>query len=368
MALSKSQRVFFDLLSSGLWEKEAHLSDYAEIDYEAIMLLAEEQSVIGLITVGLEQVKDVKIPQEWSLQFIGSTLQIEQRNKAMNAYLSKLVLRFKEEKIKALLVKGQGLAQCYMRPLWRACGDIDWLLDEENYNKAKYFLTGIAQEIHEENSFDKHFSVNLDGWEVELHGSMRSMLPKRADAQIDLIQDEAIQKGRHRVWDNDGAKITLPCPDDDIIFVFTHILKHFFHYGIGIRQVCDWCRLLYTYHKEMDLNYLEKRLKDMHLMTEWAVFGALAVNRLGMPSESMPLYSDSAKWKRKADRVLSFILKTGNFGHNRDNSRYASKGRIAQKVHSLWQHTCDSARHFFIFPVDAIRIWGRMVMMGLKRV
>lgn len=56
-----------------------------------IYILAEEQSVIGLVAAGLEQVIDVKLPQEITLQFAGQTLQLEQRNKEMNHFISVLI-------------------------------------------------------------------------------------------------------------------------------------------------------------------------------------------------------------------------------------------------------------------------------------
>ena len=80
---------FFELLRAGLWEKEARLTPFNDIDSEAIMEMAEEQSVIGLVTAGLEHVIDVKLPKEKLLRFIGQTLQIEQQNKDMNVFLTK---------------------------------------------------------------------------------------------------------------------------------------------------------------------------------------------------------------------------------------------------------------------------------------
>ena len=57
MAFSKealnTQRTFFSLLQAGLWEKEVRLLPYGEIDFSAILNLAEEQSVVGLITAGI---------------------------------------------------------------------------------------------------------------------------------------------------------------------------------------------------------------------------------------------------------------------------------------------------------------------------
>lgn len=377
MRLDKSHKIFFELLKAGLWGglrpvqefKSLKVQDF--VDWEKVYQLAQEQSLQGIVLQGVEELRakniELNVLKVLLLQWIGEVQVIEQRNKEMNVFLASLSEKLKAAQIKALLVKGQGIAQCYERPYWRASGDIDFLLDKENYERGKKFLSGIAQDVYKENDFDEHFSVILDGWDVELHGSMRSMLPEKTDAFIDEIQKEAFVQNRYRVWNNNETEILLPCPDDDVIFVFTHILKHFFHYGIGLRQVCDWCRLLYCYREELDLRILESRLRKMGLMSEWKVFGALAVEYLGYPKDSMPFFESSSvqEFKKKADRVLAFILETGNFGHNRDNCYYNNTNAIVRGLMSLWRHTCDSFKHSFIFPVDSVRIWCRMFMFGI---
>ena len=173
--MTNNQGVFFELVRAGLWEREARLSQYDNIDYSAILRLAEEQSVVGLITAGLGHVVAVKVPQEDLLQSIGSTLQIEQRNKAMNEYVAKLIDKLRKEDIYAILVKGQGIAQCYERPLWRASGDVDLLLSDTNYNRAKKVLTPIAVSVESEYKSLKHLGMTMkDGYVVELHGTMYS--------------------------------------------------------------------------------------------------------------------------------------------------------------------------------------------------
>ena len=44
------QQVFLALVRGGLWEKEVRLSQFGDVDYEEVMSLAEEQSVVGLVT------------------------------------------------------------------------------------------------------------------------------------------------------------------------------------------------------------------------------------------------------------------------------------------------------------------------------
>lgn len=135
----------------------------------------------------MERVVDTKVSKEWALQFAGQTLQLEQRNKAMNAFVSSLIAQLRKEDIYAILVKGQGIAQCYERPLWRACGDVDLFLDENNYKKALQNLSPLASAIEEEDVYSHHIAMTIDRWEVELHGTLRSGLWKSLDCELDKV-------------------------------------------------------------------------------------------------------------------------------------------------------------------------------------
>ena len=99
--MDNNQRAFFELLRAGLWEKEARLSEFKGIDFAAVLQLAEEQSVVGLVTAGLEKVVDSKVPKDVILQFVGITLQVEQRNKDMNDYVAQLIDQLRKEDIYA---------------------------------------------------------------------------------------------------------------------------------------------------------------------------------------------------------------------------------------------------------------------------
>ena len=142
--LDNNAQAFLALVRGGLWEKDVRLSKFDPIDYPRVLSLAEEQSVVGLVTAGLEQVVDAKVPKNIVLQFVGQALQLEQRNISMNHFIEILVEKMREEGIYTLLVKGQGIAQCYTRPLWRASGDVDFLLSQDNYSRARAFLLPLS--------------------------------------------------------------------------------------------------------------------------------------------------------------------------------------------------------------------------------
>ena len=309
---------FFALLKAGLWEKEVRLAPYGEIDFSAVLDLAEEQSVVGLLAAGIEQVVDGRPAKKDVLQFIGRTVQLEQRNQAMNYFIGVLVEKMKEEWIFTLLVKGQGVAQCYERPLWRLSGDVDFLLDAENYRKAKAYLLPLSSSNKNEERYSQHLGISIDPWYVEIHGTLRSGLSARVDRMIDAVQAEVFRDGKVRTWKNDPTEVYLPAPDHDVFLVFTHFIKHLYKEGVSLRQVCDWCRLLWTYRLELDVALQERWLRRAGLLGEWQAFAALAVEYLGMPTEAMPLLNESDCFKRKADRLLSFILAGGGQSKVRD--------------------------------------------------
>lgn len=200
----------------------------------------------------------------------------------MNEFVGRLIEKLRREDVYSLLVKGQGVAQCYVRPLWRSSGDVNLLLSEDNYKKAKAVLAPLASSVERENRYTKHLGMIIDNWEVELHGNLRSCISRKVDRGLDEIADSVFYGGYVHSWMNGRTHVFLMGADCDVFYVFTHILQHFFQGGIGLRQVCDWCRLLNRYHQELDLRLLETRLRKAGIMTEWKTFAALAVDILGM--------------------------------------------------------------------------------------
>ncbi len=316
---------FLALLRTGLWETNVQLQHFGKVEYKEVMRLAEEQSVVGLVTAGMEHAQDIKVPQEWVLQFIGQSLQIEQQNQAMNSFISGLIEKMRKADIYSILVKGQGVAQCYEKPLWRAPGDVDLLLSESNYEKAKGFLLPLASDHKPDERYSKHLGMNINQWYVEIHGTLRTGLSSRIDREVDAVQKDVFYGGNVRSWMNGKTTVFLPSPDNDVFFVFTHFIKHFYKEGMNLRQICDWCRLLWTFRDSLDHGLLELRIKKAGLMSEWKAFAALAVDYLGMPVEAMPLLNENDNQNhKKAERLVELIL-LGYSGNKIKDTYYLAK-------------------------------------------
>ena len=353
MSSTKSNiNVFLELVWAGLWEQDARLLPYQDVEWQEVYRLALEQSVLGLLLAGLEH-SDVKPPQVLLLQWIGEVQMIEQRNKEMNAFIAELVEKLRKNDIYALLVKGQGVAQCYEKPLWRCSGDIDLLLSNDNYLKAKSTLIPIASEVANEDVMTKHQALVINGYDLELHGKMPFSLSKRVEDGIDVVLDDLFCRGNVKSWDCNGTQVFLPPPDNDVILVFTHFLHHFFIEGVGLRQICDWCRLLYSYRDSLNYELLKSRIKAMGLMSEWKAFYNLASRYLGMPDLDSELTIHDSRFDKKADRIMELVLESGNFGHNKDLSYRTRYSGITYKIVAAWRRLKDFASLIPVFPLDA---------------
>ena len=277
----------------------------------------------------------------------------------MNAFVAELIEKLRQADIYTLLVKGQGIAQCYERPLWRACGDVDLYLSKDNYKRAKSYLSPLAQNVENEDNKRLHLGMTIAGWVVELHGSMYTKLSEKMNRVSDEVYKDLFCNGSVRSCEINGVQVFLPSSDNDTIIIFNHFINHFFLEGVGLRQICDWCRLLWTYKESLHHGLLESRIRKMGLMTEWRVFGCFAVDYLGIPVEAMPFYSPALKWKRKAKRICKYVLESGNFGHNRDSSYRTKNPTAIVNTVTLWRRLCDFARFSSIFPCDSPKFFAR---------
>ena len=204
---------------------------------------------------------------------------------------------------------------------------------------------------------------------MELHGTLRVGLTGKIIRELDSIFNETFSKGIVRMWMNGSTQISMLSKENDIVYVFVHFLNHFYKGGIGLRQICDWCRLLWSYRDNLDLELLEARIHRMGLMTEWRAFAFFAVNWLGMPLEAMPLFDDNDSlndnFRKKADAIMEFVMEVGNFGQNRDMSYYSKYPFVVRKAVSAWRRVKDLFRHARIFPANFMRFFFGIMRNGV---
>lgn len=326
----KKYESLFELIRISFWGKGRLNSTPSAKEWERIYKEGERQSVVGLLLEGIEHLPtEQRPPQELLLQMIGEVQMIEQRNLAMNRFVADTIEDMRAKGIYTVLVKGQGLAQCYEKPLWRTSGDIDFFFSKNEFPKATEYFTKLPRAtVVQDSKYTKSFGVMVNDWFVEVHGTLRSSLSAKLDREIDAMQDDIFYGRNVRSWQDGDTTVFLPDANNDLYLVFTHFVRHFYKEGVNLRQLCDWCRLMWTFKGVFNVKQLEKRLRRSGMMDEWMAFAAVAVEYLGMPKEAVPLYDvrykkDEVMWKRKATRIIAYIMKDSARRKYRDTMEIA---------------------------------------------
>ena len=362
----RAVEVFLTLLRAGLWGTEAVLAPADPADWKDVFTLASEQTVIGLVGEGLQHASGTLPPESVLHAFIGTSYGTELRNREMNAFLSGQYAAMSEAGIRAVVLKGQGIACCYRNPMWRQSGDIDYLLSAEDYASAKDLLVPKADEADHEDKALLHYPLHFGDIVVELHGTLHTDISRRIDRCMSAKQQALFSKEDFRYEKINGVTLRLPSLQFDVVYVFTHILHHFYQGGIGLRQLCDWARLLYVSSGRLDVDQVRKDLESMHLAREWQVFAAFLVDRLGMDPARIPLYSEASPHRSEA--LLKRILKSGNFGHNEQARSLEFRNYFHRKIASFFGRGKEILQSFPVFPGKTLVNLASFFWNGTRKV
>ena len=184
---------------------------FVGVEWEKIYQLAKEQSVLGLVLAGLEQYKNhnvnLDVNQKLLLQWIGEVQLIEQRNKEMNAFINQLIGDLRKANIYTLLVKGQGVAQCYERPIWRASGDIDFYMNDDDFQKAKLFFRPLEDKFDPDDDYTRHINMHYGEWVVEIHANQKCSLSPRINRMMSEVHYDLFYNGNVRSWLNGRTQV-----------------------------------------------------------------------------------------------------------------------------------------------------------------
>ena len=358
---------FFALLRSGLWNEVPERASFAGgVDWEDLYRLSFAQTVVPLLTDGINRLPQEFLPMDRPERldpFLADLMATAKRNRTLDAFIPKLFHAL--DGIPTVLVKGQSLAQDYPDPERRQPGDIDLLLLPSSYEAAKAVLLPKATKVLEEEGAIWHQGMRFHSVEVEIHGSISTLMSRKLDRKLAALLEEQFQAGSFPTVSIGGVDIPVPEAGFNAVYIFVHMLQHYWSGGVGLRQLIDWMTFVSVHKREIHPVILEKRLEDLGLLHVWKVFTGFAQEYLGCPEEKMPLAA--APDAGKDARIWRYIRRCGNFGKNVDRTR-KEESYLVRKIHSFWRLVvADRLRHFPIFPKESIRFFLGAFGYGLQR-
>ncbi len=381
---SRTLEQFFELIRAGLWGRTADAELFrAGADWETICRIGKMQTMSVIMSDGINTLpKELMPPPQIAFKLHSALVGTEQAHKKLNNVLAEVVTLLREQGIESVLLKGQGVAQNYLIPEHRMCGDIDLYVGPKQYERACQVLEGFGEadaESHESES-EKHFHFIRKGVTIEIHRCSHvetnpfahhrytrwseALLERRPEEQKESPSDSA---GTLRSMQTCGVRVDLPPVEFDTMFIYYHIVNHLIHGGIGLRQLCDWTRYLHTHKEEIEPNMISRTLSTYGSMQTWQILGYIAVNYLGLPADEMPFYSD--RYAVKAARCMDIILHKGNFGHYAPESqRDTNIFFVFRKIQSCIITLRSQAALMRIIPADTLAFIPWYLIDGLKRV
>lgn len=314
------------LLQAGLWgrfdQASASAFPLSAGEWERVFTLARQQTVTGIAFRGLDFLpEEAAPPMGVAAKWMAYVDRIEQNNRAMNRTLAKLYGHFASTGTEAVLQKGQGIAAMYPEPLLRECGDID--LYFPGHDGVSDPLAGMPGAVRKRQP-DDSWSYVIDGIVVEHHSDLVDIQSPRAKRYVKRLIEE---KGFEKVVVGEGVEVLVPAPEVNLLLLSSHILKHSFGVGIGLRQFCDYA---------VALRYYQGRVNPQEMREIWRKTGLEKWEDLleNFLKRFLACHSESFD-RKKTGVLLDIVLKGGNFGVYSEDCENTSRARWARKVHTF---------------------------------
>ena len=342
------QRIFFDFLQFCIDSVTEIPASVKNADWNALYAIAKKQALIGVLFHGIKQLPKELAPDAGLLmQWMGMAQKIRQQNIRLFIDSVKVCKKFKEVEFRNCILKGQGNALLYPDPYMRTSGDIDIYLDGGRNRVMQYINKVCPNQVMRyhhvdfpvmKTAIEVHFTPSYMFFPVHNH-RMQKWFKEVMDLQCSNV-----------VTLPDGyGEITVPTMNFNVIYILSHLYRHVFTEGIGLRQLIDYYFVLVKSEERRvkNLTALQHELKYLVL---WKFAGAVMYvlhETLGLPEEKMiaPIDVNEGRF------LLAEIMQGGNFGQY--DTRLGSKENEG-KLHRYFRMNLRNLRFVKHYPTEAL--------------
>ena len=356
--------LFVELLQVSLGTRGGLSRVLSAVEWQSLYDEAQRQAVAGILALGIERLpKEQQPPQAILLQWIGLTLQIEQRNVLTTRVCSEVVGQMEKDGLRCCVLKGQANHRYYPSQMSnrRSSGDIDiWV------QGSRFKVQGSVREVLE--YVDAHWERTGLCWlhcnftdksgvplEVHFHPSFFSR-PKYNKRFQSYFSD--IERSVERVT-IDGVEIPAMRVEEDVMYQMNHIYRHLIDEGVGLRQVVDYYWLLRRFQDScfkfqkvaIDREGIKEVVSWLGMRNFAGALMYVLKELLGMPEKYL-LCEPSEK---DGKFLMEEILMSGNFGHGDPRmGEVAQGGYMKSRVSQAWRRFKRNMRFLTSYPGEVI--------------
>ena len=360
----KQQKIFFDFLRFCIGSAKEIPGSLKEVDWKELYAIAKKQALLGVLFYGIQRLpKELAPEQKLLMQWMVMAEQIRKQNIRLFLDSVKVCKNFENEGFANCILKGQGNALLYPDPYMRTPGDIDIYLAGGRKRVMKYVNKVCPNQVMRYHHVD--FPVMKTAIEVHFTPSYM-FFPIHNSRMQKWFKEVMGEQCNHRVSLPDGyGEIHVPQVSFNVIYILSHLYRHIFTEGIGLRQLLDYYFVLLKWHTDLtnltdsnkslpqmtlintDLDALRHKLKYLGLWKFAQAVMFVMKEVFGLSEDRMIVPMD----EREGRFLLDEIMRGGNFGQY--DTRLGSKENEG-KLHRYLRMSLRNLRFVKHYPTEAL--------------
>lgn len=360
----KQQKIFFDFLRFCIGSAKEIPDTLKEANWKELYRIAQKQALLGVLFHGIRRLpKELAPEQKLLMQWMVMAEQIRKQNIRLFLDSVKVCKNFENKGFANCILKGQGNALLYPDPYMRTPGDIDIYLAGGRKRVMQYINKVCPNQVMRYHHVD--FPVMKTAIEVHFTPSYM-FFPIHNSRMQKWFKEVMGEQCNHRVSLPDGyGEIHVPQVSFNVIYILSHLYRHIFTEGIGLRQLLDYYFVLVKWHTDLtnltdsnkslpqmtqintDLDALRHKLKYLGLWKFAQAVMFVMKEVFGLSEDRMIAPMDEKEGKF----LLDEIMRGGNFGQYDD--RMGSKVGES-KIHRYFRMNLRNLRFVKHYPTEAL--------------
>ena len=360
----KQQKIFFDFLRFCIGSAKEIPDSLKEVDWKELYRIAQKQALLGVLFHGIRRLpKELAPEQKLLMQWMVMAEQIRKQNIRQFQNSVKVCQNFENKGFANCILKGQGNALLYPDPYMRTPGDIDIYLAGGRKRVMQYINKVCPNQVMRYHHVD--FPVMKTAIEVHFTPSYM-FFPIHNSRMQKWFKEVMGEQCNHRVSLPDGyGEIHVPQVSFNVIYILSHLHRHIFTEGIGLRQLLDYYFVLLKWHTDLtnltdsnkslpqmtlintDLDALRHKLKYLGLWKFAQAVMFVMKEVFGLSEDRMIVPMD----EREGKFLLDEIMRGGNFGQY--DTRLGSKENEG-KLHRYLRMSLRNLRFVKHYPTEAL--------------
>ncbi len=278
-----------------------------DVGWKMLKALADVQGLSAVVldalntdTTNLTDTMPVLMKLEW----IGEVCRdYEQRYESYKKAISELAGFYNAHGYKMMVLKGYGCSLNWPKPNQRPCGDIDtWNFGrQEDADEVLCREKGIKVDTSEHH----HTVFWWKGYMVENHYDFVIEYATKSNSLLEPVFKELGMDDSRSVLVN-SAKVYLPTPNLNALFLLRHSLMEFVGTGISLRLLLDWAFFWKVEYKNIDKSWLLRIVEEHGMKDFFHIINKICVEDLGFDESIFPRTKSKKEYLK--DRVLNECL------------------------------------------------------------